>query len=233
MKVRDAVVDDAPAMGRVMVESFLAAHRGHMPEAAFQKRVEEWTPEVSARGWARALSQLADGNPEGDAILVAEGDDSDLLGLVSGGAAEHEVKGPVAEITALYVLPSRHGRGIGRSLLRAAADNLARLGFAELRVGVLSANISARAFYEAMGGRESGQGTFNEEGYLLPMTIYTWPDITSLGPRKGRRPRTTAGGLRGSAATEKLKLSGEPGGERVTPRPRDDQRDDSTRLHRR
>ncbi|HTW08554.1 MAG TPA: hypothetical protein VME46_13640 [Acidimicrobiales bacterium] len=74
-----------------MVASFLAASRGQMPEAAFQKRVEEWTPEVSAHGWARALAQLADGNPERDVILVAEVDDGDLLGLASGGAAEREV----------------------------------------------------------------------------------------------------------------------------------------------
>jgi GNAT superfamily N-acetyltransferase len=126
-EVRDAVVDDAPAMGRVMVESFLAAHRGQMPKAAFQKRMEEWTPEVSARGWARALAQLADGHRERDVILVAEGDDGDLLGLVSGGAPEREVNGTVAEIGALYVVPARQGRGIGGALLRAAAGKLAGL----------------------------------------------------------------------------------------------------------
>ena len=190
MKVRDALVDDAPAMGRVMVESFLAAHRGQMPEAAFQKRVEEWTPEVSARGWARALVELADGNPERDVILVAEGDDGDLLGPVSGRAAEREVNGTVAEIGALYVLPSRQGRGIGGSLLRAAAGNLAGLGLVELHVGVLSVNLSARAFYEAMGGREIGQRTFDEEGYLLPETIYAWPDIASLD--SGRNVATSS-----------------------------------------
>jgi len=25
-----------------------------------------------------------------------------------------------------------------------------------------------------MGGREVGQGTFDEDGYLLPVTIYGW-----------------------------------------------------------
>jgi hypothetical protein len=42
-----AVLEDAPAMGRVMVDSFLSAHRGQMPDAAWQQRVDEWTPEVS------------------------------------------------------------------------------------------------------------------------------------------------------------------------------------------
>jgi hypothetical protein len=43
-------------MGRVMVDSLLSAHRGQMPDAAWQQRVDEWTPEVSARGWARVIT---------------------------------------------------------------------------------------------------------------------------------------------------------------------------------
>jgi ribosomal protein S18 acetylase RimI-like enzyme len=180
VKTRAAVVGDAPEMGLVMVESFLSAHRGQMPEAAYQKRVAEWTPEVSARGWARALAELAEGRAEQDVILIAEDDDGGLLGLVSGGAAEDDSSGTIAEIGALYVLPARHGQGIGRSLVRAAAGCLAERGFIELRICVLSANLPARAFYEALGGREIRQCTVDEEGYLLPITVYAWPDVTAL-----------------------------------------------------
>jgi GNAT superfamily N-acetyltransferase len=180
-EVRVAAVDDAPAMGRVMVESFLDAHRGQMPDAAYQKRVDEWTPEVSAAGWARALAELADGIPERDVVLVAE-DDGGLLGLVSGGAAEGAVSATTCEIGALYVHSQHHGHGIGAALLRAAARQLGELGFSELHIGVLSANSPARAFYESMGGREIGHDTDDEEGYLLPVTIYGWADITDLDP---------------------------------------------------
>jgi hypothetical protein len=31
-----------------------------------------------------------------------------------------------------------------------------------------------------MGAREIGQRTFDEEGHLLPMTIYAWLDISAL-----------------------------------------------------
>jgi RimJ/RimL family protein N-acetyltransferase len=58
---------------------------------------------------------------------------------------------------------------------------LAELGFSTLHIGVLTANLPARRFYEAMGGREIGQRTFDEEGYLLPVTIYAWSDIIALG----------------------------------------------------
>ena len=61
MDVRSATLEDAPVLGRVTVEAWLSAHRGQMPEAAWRKRVEEWTPEVSAQGWARSLSEQATG----------------------------------------------------------------------------------------------------------------------------------------------------------------------------
>lgn len=184
VSIRPATVDDAPAMGHVMVESFLSAHRGQMPAAAYRKRVDEWTPEVSARAWERSLTERAAGSPARDVVLVAE-DDSGLLGLVAGGATEGSPASRTAEIAALYVRPARQGMGIGGSLLRAAAERLAGLGFTELRLGVLSANLPARAFYEAMGGVASGQDTADEEGHLLPVTIYAWPDVSSLS-REGR-----------------------------------------------
>jgi len=46
-------------MGRVMVATYLAAHRDQMPAEAWAKRAQEWTPEVSAQGWARPLRRSA------------------------------------------------------------------------------------------------------------------------------------------------------------------------------
>ena len=180
MKVRAATADDAPAMGRVMVDSWLSAHRGQVPEAAWQQRVDEWTPDVSARAWARTFAERTDGDGPVDVMLVAEDDAGVLTGLVSGTAADEDSSRSIAEIGALYVLTERRGEGIGRSLLRAAAVELAALGFSRLHISVLTANLPARGFYEAMGGREIGQGTFDEEGYLLPVTIYAWADIRTL-----------------------------------------------------
>lgn len=151
MKVRAAVVDDAPALGRVMVNSWLSAHRGQMPDAAWRKRVDEWTPDVSARAWVRAFTERADGNAARDVLLVAEDDAGVLSALVSGTAADDDASGSIAEIGALYVLPERRGQGIGGSLLRAAASELAKVGFSALHIGVLTANLPARGFYEAMG----------------------------------------------------------------------------------
>ena len=93
---------------------------------------------------------------------------------------QDDSSGATAKVSALYVLPAHQGHGIGRRLLRSAASELSSLGFTLLRIGVLTANRPARAFYEAMGGREVGQRTFDEEGFLLPETVYGWPDLTVL-----------------------------------------------------
>ena len=179
MEIRAAVLADAPAMGRLMVVTWLSAHRGQMPDEAWQKRVEEWTPHVSARGWARLLSEVEAGDRPRTVLLVVEHDD-ELEALALGGPADEDARDVTAQLDALYVLPGRQGRGIGRLLLRRMAEELAGRGFARLHVGVLSANLPARAFYEAMGGEEIGQRTFDEEGHLLPGCVYEWSDLGEL-----------------------------------------------------
>ena len=82
MKIRAAIVDDAPALGRIMVEAWLSAHQGQMTDVAWQKRVDEWTPDVSAQGWARVLVDQAVGNAQFDVLLIAEDDSGILHALV-------------------------------------------------------------------------------------------------------------------------------------------------------
>ena len=180
MRIRAAVVDDAPAMGRVMVDSWLSAHRGQMPDAAWQKRVDEWTPEVSAQGWLRVLTEHAESEGSREVLLVAEDDSGALTAVVYAIADGDDPSGPTAEISALYVEPGLRRRGTGAALLKAAAAELARRGFSSARLDVLTANDPARRFYEAMGGQEVGRGTFDEEGFPLPVTVYAWSDLAAL-----------------------------------------------------
>jgi hypothetical protein len=95
-----AVIEDAPAMGRVMVDSFLSADRGQMPDAAWQQRVDEWTPEVSARGWARAITDQAEGNAARDVLLVAKTTQEFSARWCPGTAADDDPSGSIAEIEA-------------------------------------------------------------------------------------------------------------------------------------
>lgn len=160
--VRAAVVADAPALGRVMVEAWLSAHRAQVPDASWQRRLEEWTPEVSASGWSRLLSEQ---DPR-TLLLVAEEKPGEPVGLLLADEDDDSGAGTAARVKALYVLPGHQGHGLGRLLLGSAARKLVSLGFSRLRVGVLTANAPARAFYEAMGGREVGERADVRRGRL-------------------------------------------------------------------
>jgi ribosomal protein S18 acetylase RimI-like enzyme len=155
-----------------------------MSAGAWERRRDEWTPEVSATAWARNLRER-DALPARarDCYLVAEDDRDTVVAVACGSAAEAGPAGTVAEVRALYVSPDQQKRGIGRLLLQEMSAFFAARGATSVRLGVLAANHEARRFYEALGGRYAGEILFDEEGELLPESVYEWPDITSLlGP---------------------------------------------------
>jgi len=62
-------------------------------DVAWQQRVDEWTPDVSARAWARTIADRADGKDAREVLLVAADDDGKLSALVSGSAADDDRSG--------------------------------------------------------------------------------------------------------------------------------------------
>lgn len=182
MIIRIAREADAPAMGRVMVTTYMAAHRDQMPAEAWAKRAEEWTPEVSAQGWARTLREIAADEQSQDCIYVAEHDSGEIVGLAMGGPANAEELPQTGAVYALYVAMSHQDQGLGRRLVQTVAAHLAQQGMTALQIGCLAANTPARGFYEAIGGRVVEERLFNEDGVLLPEVVYGWtlaPSTTS------------------------------------------------------
>ncbi len=105
-----------------------------------------------------------------------------MIAVACGSVNRSDPSGVFGEVHALYVDPNRHGSGIGRSLLQQLSGCLADRGATSMKIGVLTANQDARGFYEALGGQLAGGRLFDEDGDLLPESIYVWPDITSLLP---------------------------------------------------
>jgi ribosomal protein S18 acetylase RimI-like enzyme len=178
MLIRLAREADAPAMGRVMVDAYLAAHRDQMPAEAWTKRAQEWTHEVSAQGWASTLRAIAAGGQE--CIYVAVEAAGEIVGLAMGGPSQAEDRPQTGEVSALYVRASHQRCGLGRRLLQAVAADLAQHGMIALQIGCLAANAPARRFYEAIGGRLIGERLFDEDGILLPEVVYEWAHIEML-----------------------------------------------------
>ena len=190
--IRAAREADAPAMGHVMVETWLAAHHGQMPEEAWARRAAEWTPQISADGWAGALREIAAGEQPHECIYVAVDESGALVGLAMGGPAKGDEHSERGAVYALYVSASHQGQGLGRRLVQAVAADLSRHGFTALEIGCLAANVSARRFYEALGGRVESERLFDEDGVPLPELVYAWPDIGVL--MANEQPERVGGG---------------------------------------
>lgn len=115
-------------MGRVMVDTYLTAHHGQMPEEAWQKRKTEWTYDVSASGWARTIAKINDGNGA-ECIYVAVAEAGEVVGLAMGHSA---ATAQIGEIGSLYVSEAYQGQGIGRQLVGAVAAHLTTTGITTL-----------------------------------------------------------------------------------------------------
>jgi ribosomal protein S18 acetylase RimI-like enzyme len=151
-----------------------------MPDAAWTKRAEEWTPEVSADGWARTLRAIASGEQPQDCISVAVDDGGEIVGLAMGGPADAEDLPQTGAVFVLYISTRHQGQGLGRRLVQAVAAALAQKGMTALQIGCLAANAPARGFYAAIGGRLVSERLFDEEGVMLPEVVYEWADIRTL-----------------------------------------------------
>jgi len=180
MIIRAAREVDAAAMARVMVDTYLAAHRDHMPAEAWAKRAQEWTYAESEQGWARELREIASDADTQQCLYVAEAADGELVGLAMGGPAKTEGLPTTGEVYALYVRVSYQGRGLGRRLVQAVATHLARLGMTALHIGCLAANAPGRRFYESLGGQVVAERLVDQEGFMLPELVYGWADTGAL-----------------------------------------------------
>lgn len=142
---RRATAQDAAAIAATHVASRRRAYAG--------LSTIEATALERTRFWQARLESPA--GPASAVFIVEE------AGLVLGFAACDRqrdaalaAQGFAGEITALYVLPDRHGQGIGRALLGACARRLLAHGMTGMALWVLQANAQARSFYLDTGAAE-------------------------------------------------------------------------------
>ena len=143
--VRRAIVQGAPALGRLHVRAWQAAYRGQMPD----DYLDGLRPEERTASWERGLRRDHDRDP----VLVAE-DNGRVVGFTLVGPAE-DPEG-AGQLYAINVDPDHWGMGAGSALLAAAQAELARLGYTEAVLWVLPGNARARRFYEVAGWADDG-----------------------------------------------------------------------------
>ena len=170
-RIRRATVEDAAAIARVRVDTWRSAYRGILPD----ELLDRLDPAESAVRWRRGLETL---NPDRVAYVADAG--GAIVGFATGGPERSANRAYPGEVYALYVLDRHQGRGIGRALVRAAAEELVRRGLAPILIWTLRDNAKARTWYEGLGGVLVGEKSEPYEGHVLNEVGYGWRDPAAL-----------------------------------------------------
>lgn len=156
-RIRLAVPDDAPGIGRVHVASWQATYPGIVP----QPILDRMSVERRAAFWREAITRTLDASTDaGERVWVAVGEGGEVAGFASIGPARDDDLAPTAgELYAIYLDPEHWSTGLGRRLHDAAVDDLA-VRHDPLVLWVLTDNARARRFYERCGWVADGSARF-------------------------------------------------------------------------
>jgi GNAT superfamily N-acetyltransferase len=155
-----------------------SAFEGRVPEQCLL----ELPVSKSVANWRRAFDSGAfDSNAQ--VLLVAEASPGEVVAFVLAGGRTAGIVGDSIiamnyprEIVSLHVAPGWQNRGVGRSLVGAAADWLIAQQEETLAVRVLEPNPN-RAFYTRLGAIELGSQPYDWAGFATRELIYGWRDI--------------------------------------------------------
>jgi ribosomal protein S18 acetylase RimI-like enzyme len=170
LRIRSAVVDDAPAIARIHWDSWVATYGGIFPKQMF----DEFPLAQREELWAREAAQHTDPTTRRQVLVADVGDH--VVGFASVGpyriqdsdAASAVLDG---ELFAIYLDPHQQRRGFGRALWRASAAFLHAAGFDALRLWCIVGN-EAEGFYRAMGALQVGTKAFEAHGTPLLENCY-------------------------------------------------------------
>ena len=145
-EIRRAVVDDAPGIARVHVDSWAEAYAGIVPAEvtaarSHEVRLGQWRETLASEEWLTLVAECG----------------REIVGVSSFEApAEWDRSAGEAEIRIFYVHPSRWRSGIGRALMASTLAALRELSCRSAVLWVMRDNAPARRFYEALGWTPDG-----------------------------------------------------------------------------
>ena len=169
MRIRRAVLSDAPGIARVDVDSWRSTYIGLVPDDVLSSY------DYSERERARRIG-IAD---ESTITFVAEHKTDGIVGFLSGGPARIDDMPYASELYAIYLLEQYQRQGIGRRLVSELCAWLLTQDITSMYTWVLDKNPSRR-FYESLGGIEFRSETMAIGGRDVVEVAYGWNDISSL-----------------------------------------------------
>lgn len=172
MIVREASLEDAPAIARVHVDTWRTTYRGIVPESYLAK----FSYEKRESSWVQMLSTPTASN---HFIYVAEERDGSIIGFADGGSERTSDPAYKGELYAIYINHAYQRQGIGCRLTLSVVERLQALGFNSMLVWVLADN-PACSFYEALGGQKVYEKQIEMDGIKLNEAAYGWTDTRIL-----------------------------------------------------
>lgn len=169
MIIRRATAADIEAIADVHVRAWHEAY----PELLPPSEIEARPLAVRIGQWQNTLITLD--RP----TFVAE-QDGVVQGFVSGGSILWSGLATDGEVSAIYLLEAIKRRGIGRTLLSTMLGELGRCGCKSAGLQVLTDNLAARRFYEAMGGRAGDTRSDRRGDFVFDEIAYIWDDLTAF-----------------------------------------------------
>lgn len=168
MRIRRAIMSDAPAIARVQVETWRSAYVGIVPDEhlATLDLVER------ERVWRMLIAD------ETQITYVAEHNGDGIVGFVNGGRARDDTN-HTGELYGIYLLESYQRQGIGHRLVGQFCAWLLSQGHATMYLWVFEDN-PYRRFYESLGGTEFRRRTMTVRDCDLGVVAYGWDDISPL-----------------------------------------------------
>ena len=167
MTIRQATINDAAGIAKVLVDCWHTTYRGVVSD----EYLSRLNYEDRTSRWQAMLAKSSAG------VFVAEADNG-IVGYASCGATReaNEFQG---ELYAIYILQEHQRRGIGKLLFDKVVSYLLSYNMPSMMVCVLKDN-PANAFYDKMGGVLVQEQSIPIGKQTLPALIYGWRELTNI-----------------------------------------------------
>ena len=166
MHIRKAILEDAPAIAKVHVDSWRTTYKGIIPQPFLDKLNYDQRTEL----WVKNISDSV------NTVFVALNDDEQVVGFATGSKRKKNKEVDAADLTSIYLFEQWQGYGLGKLLLKAVMEDLHEKGFTKAYVEVLAEN-KTRAFYQHYGATYVKTEKLIISGEVLDEEIYVWNNI--------------------------------------------------------
>ena len=170
MIYRRPLLSEAAAMAALHIACWRECYVDIVPAALMEKSSASSRLPI----WQEALADPS------RAVFAAYDRETAVGFILVGKSKEPNFDCEDGHVAALYLRATHYRQGIGSRLISMAARQWIDQGGHSLSLSVLTENVSALRFYEALGARLVRLGTYSWDEHELPNAIYVFEDLATL-----------------------------------------------------